>query len=372
MKILVGLSGGVDSSVAALSLKNEGHEVIGVTMRIWRDGRYAGGANSGCFGPNEEKNIAVAEAFCVRIGIPYRTFDCSDEYEREIVAYYREEHLAGRTPNPCVRCNALMKFGLLPELAAAAGLSFDKFATGHYARVVSGGDARRFRLSRAADVSKDQSYFLYRLTQTQLARHLFPIGNLEKSEVRRIAREHGIAAADRPDSQDFYSGERGELIGEPDREGDITDEAGVPLGKHSGHWKFTIGQRKGIGIARPKPLYVVGLDACRNRVIVAEAERAVRVSLTAENCNWLSIAPPETDTVIEGLAIKVRSAGDPVPGVTARILPDGKFRADFPAGIAGIAPGQSAVLYDGDVVLGGGVICGDANVSPKEGEKIFW
>jgi tRNA (5-methylaminomethyl-2-thiouridylate)-methyltransferase len=353
MKIIAGLSGGVDSSVAALLLKNEGHAVTGVTMRIWRDGHYAGGDKDACFGPGEADDVAAAAGFCRQFGIGYQTFDCSEAYENAIVSYYREEHLAGRTPNPCVRCNALMKFGLLPKLAAEAGLEFDRFATGHYARVDALGEGGRFRLLRAADRFKDQSYFLHRLSQSQLARQLFPIGHLTKPEVRRLARELGVAAADKPDSQDFYSGERGELIGAPDREGDIVDEAGAVVGKHTGFWKYTIGQRKGLGVSHPRPLYVVALEACRNRVVVAEAERAVRTTLAAMGCNWVSI--PEPDAV-ENIQMKVRSGGDPHPNVSLRNLGGGKVRADFPDGIAGIAPGQSAVFYDGDAVLGGGVI----------------
>ena len=347
MKVAVGLSGGVDSSVAALLLKEQGHEVVGVTMKLWR-GQYKGGSRDACFGAGEADDIAAAGAFARQAGIDYRVFDCSEQYDSTIIRYFRETYLSGLTPNPCVFCNATMKFGLLPRLAAEAGLSFDAFATGHYARVERRGG--RWAILRAADVAKDQSYFLYRLGQDQLARQVFPLGELTKREVREIARSRGLAAADKPDSQDFYSGDANELIGEPDRPGDIVDSSGRVLGRHSGFWHYTIGQRKGLGIGGAgEPYYVIDLNACRNQVVVGRADEAVSTSLEISDVNWVSIGP--TDEPVP-CRVKVRSAGRLVPAT----LTAGK--AVFPSGIAGVAPGQSAVFYGADTeeLLCGGVI----------------
>lgn len=357
--VAVGLSGGVDSSVAALLLKERGFNVVGVTMKLWREGRYKGGDRDACFGAGEAEDIASANALAEKIGIEHRVFDLSSEYDERIVRYFRETYLSGKTPNPCVRCNQMMKFGLLPRLAEESGLKFDYFATGHYARVWRGDDGR-MHLGRALDASKDQSYFLYRLSQEQLGRLIFPLGDMTKTDVRAKARECGLGAAERPDSQDFYSGEISELIGAADRPGTIVDVSGKVVGHHNGFWHYTVGQRKGLGIASPEPYYVVDLDACRNRVIVGRRQDAVKSSLSVDDMNWVSMAPTLARIPV---SVKVRSAGTPKGPAWL----EGNI-CTFDEGIHGVAPGQSAVFYspDGAEILAGGIIQPSPSETPGD------
>ena len=353
MRVVVGMSGGVDSGVAALLLKRAGHDVVGVTMRLWKEGRYAGGTRDACFGPGEADDIESAKAMAERLGMEYHVVDCSDAYEREIGSYFREASRAGLTPNPCVICNARIKFGLLPEMAVASGLQFDRFATGHYARVVARDG--RMALLRAVDRRKDQSYFLYRLSQEQLARQMFPLGETSKQEVREIAANAGLAAAERPDSQDFYSGDRNELVGLPDRPGDVVTTNGRRVAGHNGFWHFTIGQRKGLGLPGGEPpYYVVRIDACRNEVVVGRREELVRTEFRVADVQWASAAP--TDKPIS-CGVKIRSTGEPMGGATFEPDGPGGGVCRCAEGFVGVAPGQSAVFYDGDAVLCGGIIC---------------
>ena len=316
MKVAVGISGGVDSAVAALILKEQGHEVVGVTMTLGR--------------ADEAKSLAEAKAAAERLGIPLRVFDFSHEWNSCVLDYIRTTYLGGKTPNPCVKCNETVKFGLLPRAAFEMGC--ERFATGHYARVGMRDEGWGMRLMRGVDRGKDQSYFLYRVRPEILERTIFPLGELTKDEVRAMARSFGLEVAEKGDSQDFCGGDPMRIVGEPDREGEVVTEGGKVIGKHRGYWNYTVGMRKGLGIGGGTPYYVVALDAAQNRVIVGFKDDAVRYDLEL------------TDTIgviDKSLPVKVRSAGEP------KLLKDG---------IAGIAPGQSAVFYDGDVVAGGGII----------------
>ncbi len=347
MKVAVGLSGGVDSGVVALLMKEQGHDVVGITMKLW-SGAYRGGTRDACYGPGEADDIDRARDLARALGIPYHVFDCSATYEEAIVGYFRETSLKGLTPNPCVMCNAGLKFGLLPRLSRESGIDFDRFATGHYARIVQAGD--RLAVRRAVDTKKDQSYFLYRLSQEQLAQVFFPLGELTKVEVREIAVKNGLIVADKADSQDFYSGEKSELIGEEPRPGEIVDLSGRVLGTHEGYWNYTVGQRKGLGALGPEPLYVIRLDACHNRVVMGRRAEAFVKEFEVVDLHWMAQAPT---TAPLNATVKVRSTGEPLGPV---VFENGICRVEG-EGLFGVAPGQSAVFYDEDgVIQCGGVI----------------
>lgn len=335
MKVGVGISGGVDSAVAALLLQERGYEVFGYTMSLGR--------------ADEELSLNEAREAAARLGIGLTVCDFSSCWRAKVIDDLREVALSGRTPNPCVRCNETVKLGLLPERAFADGCDF--FATGHYARTAADttGEAR---LMRAADHAKDQSYFLYRVGRRVLSRLILPLGGMTKAEVRERARAAGFEAAHRGDSQDFCGGDPLAVIGADDREGDIVDIGGKVLARHRGFWRYTVGQRKGLGIGGGTPYYVVRLDARRNEVVVAFREHAEVREFGFSQAVWLR--PEQEIRAVSqdgGLTVKVRSAGDP----KGPVMLEGD-RCICPEGILGVAPGQSAVFYRGGEVLGGGVI----------------
>jgi tRNA-uridine 2-sulfurtransferase len=346
------MSGGVDSSVAAALLKERGYVVTGVTMRLWDGPILAGAARRhGCYGPGEAEDIEDARQVASRLEIPFYVLDLTREYKTEVLDYFRAEYASGRTPNPCTRCNPRIKFGSLVDKVRDNGIEFDYFATGHYAKIERPQGAARSSLRRGRDATKDQSYFLALLSREQLMRSFFPLGDFLKAEVRQMASRFGLPVADKPDSQDFADGSCGSIL-KNDVAGPILDRHGRQLGRHKGLSNYTVGQRKGLGISSAKPLYVTGIDPDRNAVIVGEYREVFRSRLLASKLNWLSIDEPPRP--IEVMA-KIRARHEAAHALVS-LSGNGEALVEFEEPQMAITPGQTVVFYDGDVVLGGGVI----------------
>ena len=352
MRILIAMSGGVDSSVAALLMQKAGHDCIGCTMKLYdAPPAETGGSRTCC----ALEDVEDARSVAFRLDIPYYVFNFKEDFRSKVIEKFIRSYEAGLTPNPCIDCNRHLKFERL--LARAQTLGCEKIATGHYARIAFNG--KEYVLKKAADPAKDQSYFLYSMTQEQLGRTLFPLGELCKSQTRNIAEENGLINADKPDSQDICfvpNGDYARVIqaytGKHYPAGVFQTQSGQVLGKHRGIIHYTVGQRKRLGISWPKPLYVCSIQAERNAVILGEREALFSRAAVLSRMHWISGDPPHFP--LRCLA-KIRSRQ---PEQTATVYPQGAdgIRIVFDQPQRAVTPGQAAVLYDGEVVLGGGEI----------------
>ena len=363
--IAIAMSGGVDSSAVAAMLHAEGHTVVGLTLQLWNQRRLAG--REGMPETVQGRCCSIDDVYDARrvaeqLGIPYYLVNAQERFEDEVVRPFVAEYLAGRTPIPCTLCNNHLKFDQL--LVTARQIGADKIATGHYARNRFDPERGRWVLSRPADRSKDQTYFLFGLTQEQLSRTLFPLGEMQKPAVRALAGERGLELAAKPDSQEIcfipggsysqflraYLDEQGRDL--PDSRGELVAAGGEVLGRHEGIHAFTVGQRKGLGLSSPDPLYVLRIHPNSHRVEVGNDDALYSRTLQANRLNWVSMAEPEGPVRV---AIKIRHRHEPAPA-TLRVVGEGVVQAEFDEPQRAITPGQSAVFYQDDEVAGGGWI----------------
>ena len=361
------MSGGVDSSTVAAMLRAQGRQVIGLTMQLWNQRRLAGQhgmpetVTGRCCSLDD---VYDARRVAESLGIPYYVVNHVRRFEQDVVRPFVDEYLSGRTPIPCSLCNNHVKFDQLMVMARQIGAG--QLATGHYARVEFDTPRNRWLLKRPADLSKDQTYFLFGLSQEQLSRTLFPLGGLHKSEVRELARQHGLALAEKPDSQeicfvptgdykqfiDAYLAEQGEAL--PDTSGELVTSAGEVIGTHTGIHNFTVGQRKGLGVATGSPLYVLQIRGDQRQVVVGGDEELYSHTLRARNVNWIAM---NEDALRDPLrvTVKIRNRHQPAPALLQK-AGDSEVLVTFDEAQRAITPGQAAVFYDGDLVLGGGWI----------------
>lgn len=369
MKIAVAMSGGVDSSAAAAILKEQGHDLVGFTMQLWNQRRGISVDENG--DPLPSRCCSLDDVYDARrvadsLSIPFYVLNLEKDFERDVVEPFVQSYLSGETPIPCVACNSRLKFASLDRMALSLGC--EKVATGHYARVEYDEGANRYRLFRGKNHWKDQSYFLWELNQEQLSRSLFPLGEMLKSEVRGIARDANLYTADKQESQEICfvpDGKYSEFIdrylaheersGDIPARGEIVTTTGETLGEHSGIHRYTIGQRRGLGIANEKPLYVVQIERAKNQIIVGEADELESLEFMAKGVNWVAFDQPSEP--VRAL-VKVRYRHDPA-FATIHALPDAHARVVFDEPQRAITPGQATIFYDTDTaeeVVGGGWI----------------
>ncbi|MHB8125136.1 MAG: tRNA 2-thiouridine(34) synthase MnmA [Desulfitobacteriaceae bacterium] len=352
-KIVIGMSGGVDSSMAAALLKEQGYDVIGVTMQIWPESGTEL-VEGGCCSISA---IDDARRVAFQLGIPHYVMNFRELFEDKVVNYFTEAYLVGQTPNPCLACNRYLKFDEL--LRRAKGLGAEYVSTGHYARVWQDSTSGRFLLGKGLDDQKDQTYALYMLTQEQLAHTLFPLAGYNKHRIREMAKERGLlTVADKPDSQEIcfvpdndYASFVRRRVGQRCQKGNFVDSQGTILGEHQGIIHYTIGQRKGLGVTFGKPMFVIGLNPQRQEVILGEDQEVYTDTLWATDLNWISLAELQEPLKVE---VKIRYKAQPSPAVVYPLKT--KVKVCFETPQRAITPGQAVVFYQGEIVVGGGTI----------------
>ncbi len=354
--VAVGLSGGVDSALAAAILKNQGYNVVGITMSVYSGEKSSlHVAGHACYGPGEKDDIELAASVAGFLSIPHYVIDLKEEYREFVLEYFKEEYLIGRTPNPCTRCNPVVKFGFMLQKAVKAGISFDLFATGHYARVCYLKGENRYVIKMAVDKKKDQTYFLYGLKQELISSLMFPVGGFTKEEVRKYSKEMNIPVFSRQESQDFIEGGDYSVLFDADKikPGPFIDMEGHCIGTHRGIVHYTIGQRRGIGISHSEPLYVVKIDTGSNTVTVGPKSLLYSDTLIADNLNFISIDLPESP-----VRVQARIRHNHIPADAHVIALDkGRVKVVFDNPQLSITPGQSIVFYGSDdILVGGGII----------------